>query len=45
MIDHRDDSTLGRWDTYGDAEAHLGEHQAMDPEADLEIYDLAETPL
>ena len=31
---------LGRWDSYSDAEAHLGEHAAMDPEADLEITDL-----
>ena len=33
---------LGRWDTYGDAEAHQGEVEAEDPEACLEIYDLAE---
>ena len=36
---------LGRWDSYSDAEAHLGEHAAMDPEADLEITDLAACPL
>lgn len=35
---------LGRWDSYDDAEAHKGEHQAMDPEADLEVYDLDEIP-
>ena len=39
-----DGNWLGRWDNYGDAEAHKGEHQAMDPEADLEVYDLSETP-
>lgn len=44
VIDHSDDSTLGRWDSYADADAHVGEHVAMDPEADLEIYDLAVTP-
>jgi len=44
VIDHSDDSTLGRWDSYADAEAHVGEHVAMDPEADLEIHDLAVTP-
>ena len=44
VIDHSDDSALGRWDSYWDADAHVGEHQAMDPEADLEICDLAEMP-
>jgi len=38
VIDHEDDSWIGRWDTEGDALAHKGEHLAMDPEADLTIY-------
>ena len=39
VVSHSDDCLLGRWDSYEDAEAHRGEHLAMDPEADLEIYD------
>ena len=33
----------GRWDSLGDAEAHLNE--TMDPEADLEIIDLDDLTL
>lgn len=35
----------GRWDSLGDAEAHLGEAMTMDPEADLEIIDLDDLTL
>lgn len=45
VVTNDDGIWLGRWDTLGDAEAHLGEHIAMDPEADLTIIDLAITPL
>jgi len=44
VVDHDDDSTIGRWDSFEDAEAHVGELRAMDPEADLEICDLTEMP-
>jgi hypothetical protein len=44
VMNHSNDQWIGRWDTYDDASAHVGEHCAMDPEADLGIYDLAETP-
>ena len=45
VVDSSIGRDLGRWDSYGDAEAHVGEHCAMDPEADLDIVDLAVTPL
>ena len=44
VVEINEDCTLGRWDSYEDAEAHAGEHQAMDPEAELRIYDSAEQP-
>ena len=44
VVSDDDGNWLGRWDSYGDAEAHKGEHCAMDPEAILHIDDLAETP-
>ena len=44
VSDLSSDTWIGRWDSLGDAEAHYGEHMAMDPEADLEVYDLSETP-
>ena len=42
VVSNDDGDWLGRWDTLGDAEAHAGEHKAMDREATLWVYDLAE---
>jgi hypothetical protein len=38
LVVKNDETLLGRWNTQADADAHAGEHQAMDPEADLSVY-------
>lgn len=37
LVNDATDEVIGRWDTHGDAYAHQGEHQAMDPEASLTV--------
>jgi hypothetical protein len=38
LVVKNDDILLGRWDSEADATAHAGEHQAMDPEADISVH-------